>query len=61
MPDYNKSTLGEPGCAQQAAAELGNVLLFLAAPSSPDSKLTQEMQDWYRGLQNAKTFRKSLN
>lgn len=25
MRDYNKSTLGEPGCAQPAAAELGNL------------------------------------
>lgn len=47
MPDYNRSTLGEPGCVQQAAAELGNVLLFLAAPLIPAGiKFTQEMQDW---------------
>lgn len=46
MPDYNKSTLGEPGCVQQAIAELGTVLLFLAAPSFPVGiKFTQEMQD----------------
>ena len=45
MPDYNKSTLGEPGCVQ-AAAELGNVLLFLAAPLFPAGiKFTQEMQE----------------
>lgn len=35
MPDQNKSTLGEPGCVQQAAAELGTLLLFLAAPLFP--------------------------
>lgn len=51
MPDYYKPTLGEPGCVQQAAAELGNTLLCLAAPSFPAGiKFIQEVQDWKRAL-----------